>query len=1053
MNENNEQKREKVKKGPIKYMAGNNVAANLLLLFLLVGGFLFMTQVKQEVFPDFDIDIVNVSVAYPGATPEEVEEGIVLAIEEAVRGIDGIDEITASSREAFGSVSIELITGVDEQRVYQDVKQEVDRITSFPEEAEEPQVSIAGGQRKVLSIFLYGDLNEKTLYSLTADTRDMLLQTKIADVRIKGDRPREISIEVPQEELRRYNLTLREIAGKVRRTSLELGGGDIETESEEILLRVKERRDYGKEFRDIPIIVTGDGSSVKLGDIAKINDGFEDIEKFPTYNGKRAMRLDVYRVGEQTPLEIADIVSGFMDRMKRELPSSVNISVEDDMSDVYRERVSLLFRNASMGLVLILLILGLFLEARLAFWVAVGIAASFLGSFVFLPFLGVSINMVSLFAFILALGVVVDDAIVVGENIYEYRQKDMSYFEAAVQGARDVAMPVTFGVLTNLVAFSPLLFVPGIMGKVFKTIPVVVITVFLISLFESLFVLPEHLNHKGKESTGLIAFIGKYRQKFDRGFTKFLNTKYEPFLNLCLKNKSIVIAISVSLLIITIGFVKSGRLGFEMMPKVQMDTANVSVQLPVGSPVENTLEVRDKLIQSAKEAAKTYDSDLIKGTFSKVGTISSGGGGPTPGSRTVGAHLLDMSVFLGSEEKRKVSTNEFKNLWIQKTGEIPEVESFTFESDRGGPGAGDDISIEFSHKNTGILETAAAGAAEKLLQYPQVVSTDDGFTRGKKQYDFKILPAGEAMGISVSSLADQIRGSFYGTEITRQLRGRDEVKIMVRSPEKESNSEYFLEEFLVRTPQGTFVPLKEIAGITKDRAYNYISRRKGRRTMTVTARVEPSDKSGQVIRKFEEDHLKDLKNQYRTLDYRYTGKQEESREAMSSLAMNFLVVLLIIYSLLGIPFRSYIQPLIIMIAIPFGIIGAILGHLMLGYALSVMSMMGVMALTGVVVNDSIVLIEYTNRLKRRGHSAFEAIKTAGVRRFRPILMTSLTTFGGLAPMIFETSVQAKFLVPMAISLGIGVLFVTPLCLLLIPCLYLEARNVKLFLRRIFSGSN
>jgi len=1048
MSENKSLLNEPVKhSGPIAWMAGNSVAANLLMVVLLVGGAFYCMRIKQEFFPDFDMDVVSVTVPYPGASPEEVEQGIVLAVEEAVRGLDGVDEVSSSSREGVGVVNINILAGADNQKVTQDIKQEVDRITTFPEDSEEHQVVLVSRRREVISLVIYGDHSESVLRELAEQMRTNLMRSpEITQVELAAVRPLEISIEISQDNLRAYNLTLEEVAAKMRGASVELPGGGIKTGSGEILLRMKERRDYGREFAEIPILSGSDGTEVLLGDIATIVDGFEDTDQYATFNGKRAVMVKVYRVGKQTPITVADAVRKQLKEMENDLPPGVGVAIQSDYSRMFRQRISLLLRNGRIGLILVFVLLAIFLESRLAFWVTMGIPISFLGSFLLLPLMGVTLNMVSLFAFLIALGIVVDDAIVVGENIYRYHQEGLPFLEAAKRGAREVAMPVTFSILTNIAAFMPLFFIPGIMGKVFYSIPAVVVLVFLISLIESLFVLPAHLGHQREKRKRLLGWLHTYQRRFSDWFSRCIKNLYGPFLDKVLHYRFLTLSIGITILALTVGYVASGRMGMEMFPKVESDFAVTTVVLPYGTSVAITDKVQQRLVKAAAEVARENGGDkLVDGIFAHIGGGSSGGhfGGGSSG----GGHTAEVTVYLTPPTERPISTSEFVKLWRKRAGAIPGLESISFQADRGGPGSGAALTVELRHADINILEQASGDLAASLSLFAKVKDVDDGFSPGKQQFDFKIRPAGLSLGLTAMNIARQVRSSFYGAEVLRQQRGRNEIKVMVRLPKAERISEYDLEELLIRTPKGGEIPLREAAELTRGRAYTVINRREGQRTVTVTADVAPRSDAGQVLEVLKEQALPDLMRKYPGLQYGFEGRQADMAESISSLGQGFMFAMIVVYALLAIPLKSYIQPGIIMMAIPFGVVGAVFGHLIMGYSLSVMSMMGIVALSGVVINDSLILIEFANREQERGLSAHDAICSAGIRRFRPIMLTTLTTFGGLAPMIFETSRQARFLIPMALSLGYGILFATMITLMLVPCLFLTIADIRHFLKQ------
>lgn len=1045
------------KKGSIAWMAGNSVTANLVMLALLAGGLIYSgallsivqhfpgkagkmltslfknTQITQEVFPAIELDRVQITVAYPGASPAEVEQGILLSIEEAIRGLDGVDEVASSAGEGSASVTVELLLGADSQKVYQEIQQEVDRIRTFPEDAEDPQIRLLTMRRQVLSLALYGPTTESALRQLAEETRDTLLADKdIAQVELSGVRNYEIAIEVPRDTLRAYNLTLDGIAQKIRAAAVEIPGGSLKTQAGEILLRVKERRDYARQFADLPILRSPNGSEVLLRDIAVVEDTFVDSDREATFDGQPAVLMDVYRIGGQTPIQVSDAVHRVVDRL--DLPEGIEAAVRSDRSEIFRQRAELLLRNGYIGLALVLILLSLFLEPRLAFWVTMGIPISFLGGFLFLPAMDISINMVSMFAFIIALGIVVDDAIVVGENIYDYHEKGHSFLSAAIHGAKEVALPVTFSVLTNIVAFLPLAFVPGTMGKIFKNIPAVVVTVFAISLFESLYILPAHLGHGKKQRGAVGRWIHERQQRLSAWIARAIRTRYAPFLDIALHYRYVALATALAVLASVLGLIASGRMGMQLFPRVESDFAVVSVVLPYGTAVENTRKVRDRLIAAARATAEPHGYDrLVKGIFADVGR---------PVNGTGGSHTVEVRVYLTKPHIRPIGTAEYTEAWRKQVGTLVGIETINFESDRGGPGRGAALTVELSHRNIAILEKAGEDLAETLRGYPQVKDVNDGYTPGKRQYNFTILAEGRNLGLTARAVARQVRNSFYGAEVFRQQRGRNEVKTMVRLPREERISEHDLESLMLRTPNGTDVPLGEVVRAEQDRAYTAITRRNGRRTITVTSDVVPRSQANMILASVKKSYLPELQKTYRGLQYSFEGRQADMRESLSSLLNGFVLAMAIMYVLLAIPFNSYIQPLIIMVSIPFGVVGAVLGHLIMGYSLSIISMMGIVALAGVVVNDSLVLIDFANREYKRGLTAHDAVVSAGTRRFRPILLTTMTTFGGLAPMIFETSRQARFLIPMALSLGFGILFATFISLLIVPCLFMIIEDIR-----------
>ena len=1026
-------------KGPLAWMAGNPVAANLLMVLLLVGGVLGMTSIKQEVFPEFDLDIVTVAVPYPGASPTEVEQGIILAVEEEVRGIEGVKHVTSSASEGLGTVTIELLLGAQPDQVLADVKSAVDRITSLPEDAERPEVMAAALSVEVVSLVLYGDLDRVTLHELAEGARLQLLSDEeITQVEVFGIPPLEIAIEIPRENLESFGLTLDEVARQVAATSLELPGGGVKTEGGELLVRMADRRRSGAEFADVILRGTAGGAEVRLGDIATIRDGFADTDQASYYNGQPAVRLTAYRVGNETPTRVAGAVHDYADRLRVELPATVSVDIWDDDSEKLRGRIDLLVRNARYGLFLVVLILALLLNLRLAFWVSLGIPISFLGTFLFLPSMDMSINMVTLFGFIVTLGLVVDDAIVVGENIYEKMQRGIPRMRAAVEGAQEMALPVTFSILTTIVAFSPLFFVPGTMGKVFMMIPAVVVTVLIMSLVESFFILPAHLAHSraAEGGTGRIARI----QKRIADALQWHNQRvFLPVLKVVLEYRYIAISIAVMMFLTAAGVVVSGVVPFNFMPRMEGDLVTASVRMPYGTPVERTLVIREQLESAAAQAVAECGGDaIVRGMYTRVGE----GPAARRSAREVGGHLVSVELALVPTDQRDVSSEEFSQLWESHVPPITGVEALIFNSSSG-PGAGSAVDVKITHTDDDVLAQVSNSLAETLREYSALTSVDNSYASGKPQLDYELLPHASTLSLTGNDVARQLRSSFYGAEALREQRGRNEIKVMVRLAEAQRISEYDIEQLLIRTPAGGFVPLSYVARFDRSRAPTVISREDGVRAVNVSAALAPGSKSSrEILKSLKEDEFPTLLERYPGLTLELVGRQREQNEAFAALGKGYLIALLIIYALLAIPFRSYSQPLIIMSAIPFGFIGAVVGHMVMGYELTLISMFGIIALSGVVVNDSLVLLHRVNQLRAEGESAMDALVHACLRRFRPILLTSATTFLGLAPMIFETSVQARFLVPMAVSLGFGILFATFIILLIVPSLYLVLEDAR-----------
>ena len=1041
------------KKGIISWMARNSVASNLLMFSLILGGLFFTGKIKKEVFPEFTIDIVQITVPYPGASPEEVESGITMIVEEAVRGIDGVKKVRSTSGEGGGAVIIDILEGTDSALVYSDIKAAVDRIVNFPEDAEKPSTSLIASKKVAMSVVVHGPYEHHVLRRVAEDVRSGLLKSKsITMVEMKGVPSREVAVEIPEQLLRTHNLTLDQVAQTIKAASIDLPGGGIKTQSGETLVRTKERRDFGEEFSEIVLKSSPTGGLVRVGDLAKVKDGFVDVDIDTAFNGEQAVILDVFRVGKQGPLDIASAVKSYL--TSAQLPAEIKLSIWDDRSKMYAERADLLKRNAIMGLALVFIVLGLFLEIKLAFWVMLGIPISFAGAFLLMPMMDVSINMISMFAFLLTLGIVVDDAIVVGENIYEKRLQGMPPMKAAIEGAKEVGGPVVFAVLTTVAAFSPLLFVPGTSGKFLRVVPAIVICVLLISLVESLLVLPAHLAHSKPTKSGPLFFM---QQKVSSALNYVITVMYQPVLRLCTRYRYISLASAVGLLVISLSLVIGGHLKFSFMPRLEGDNVIASASLPLGAPIEETQKVKERLMSTLNQVLDRHGGkeNISLGIMALTGTSIQKMG---PGFEAThnGSHMTDVSVRLVSIDQREVSSGQIASEWRKLNQDLLGVRSITFGSSMGAVG-GSAIDVLLSHRDPIILEEVSALVAQKLNQFDGVGDIQDGFEGGKRQINISLKASAKRLGLSELEIARQIRSAFYGSEALRQQRGRDEVRVMVRLPKAERERLSSLENMILQTPVGGEVPLSEVAELSWGRAFSEIQREEGMRVVHVIGDVDNAvANANEVLSDLKENLMPQLMLTYPGLNYSLEGQQREQGETMSSLGSGFLLALGIIFALLAIPFNSYIQPAIIMMAIPFGFIGAIVGHLLLGYGLSLISMMGIVALAGVVVNDSLILIVSVNDYRSKGHSSYEAVIQGGMRRFRPILLTSLTTFMGLMPMIFEPSVQARFLIPMAISLGFGVLFATVLILLVVPAVYLiveDMKNLALRLKGFFIESD
>jgi multidrug efflux pump subunit AcrB len=1014
--------------GPIGWMAQHSIAANLLMILLIGGGIWAAFSIQKEVFPQFDLDIVNVSVTYPGAAPTEVEQGILRPVEAAIRGIQGIKEITSSAREGYGSIRIELVAGTNRMKAFQDIDQAVNRIRTFPDDTEEPEVNVVSPRRDVMNVVLYGPVDIWTMRKLAEQLRDRLLaDPSITQVEL-GNAPDYVThIEIPQQRLREYGLTLGQVASLIRRSSEDIPAGTVETSAGEVLLRMKERRQWADEFGQIEIVSTDSGASVRLADIATITDGFEEGGFHSQFNQQPSVEIEIYRVGEQSPLDIAERVQAIMADVETTLPVGVKWRIDSNRAKDYGQRLSLLLNNGLMAVGIVLVILAIFLEIRLAFWVMMGMTISFVGSLLFLPAVGVSINMVSMFAFLVALGIVVDDAIVVGENVYEYRQEGLDHMSAAIKGAREIAKPVTFSIITTIVAFVPLLFIPGPTGNFWWPLPAVVITVLAISLIEALYILPAHLAHSSsKPHTGAGRRLHAWQQSFARGFSHFVNTRYRRFLDLCLRHRYITLSTAVALFIVVTGYSMSGHMGMIMMPEVAADEIEAGIRLPVGTTPEQAARVASTVTASTR---RMFDEHNLYEVAEGIKTNVRGG------------TFIDVEIVMKPPDEHDTTAEAIIALWRDQIGDIEGVDQITFEAERGPGGWRKDISIDLSHADIEVLEAASRALLERVALFEGVVNVNDNYDKGKVQFDFTLLPEGRTLGLTPADVGQQVRDAFYGALAMRQIRGTDEIEIRVKLPKEDREDLQSFADLIIRTPDGTEVPLLDVVEVERGEAYSSINRRDGRRVVNVSLDVEPKRNVTRVLEAIRTETLPQLRADFPGLTWTFEGSQAEMRDSTTALWGGFALAMTVVYALLAIAFSSYLQPLIVMTAIPFGVIGAVIGHILLGFDLSLISFMGVIALSGVVVNDALIMIDFANR-HRADKSAFEAIHIAGIRRFRPIILTTLTTFGGLTPIILETSRQAAYLIPMAISLGFGIVFATAIILVLVPCLYMVLEDLR-----------
>lgn len=1027
--------------GLIEWFARNPVAANLLMIAILVAGTFSAFSIRKEFFPEIVTNTITVNVPYPGSTPEEVEEGVVIKIEEAVQDLEGIKEITSHARENSGQVTIEVEAGYDVRDMLDKVKNRVDAISTFPEETERLTIYENTIRHQVIWVQVIADTDERSLKEIAKDIREEILALpEVTQADLVGARNYEIAIEVSEITLREYGLTFAEVVSAVQASSLDLPAGSIKTAGGEILLRTKGQAYVGDEFGDIVLRTRPDGTRLLVRDIATIVDGFEERESMFRYNGIDSMGIQIFRVGDQNVLDLTAAVKRYVAERNQTLPAGVQLETWQDMSRVLNDRLSLMLKNAFFGGLLVLALLTLFLRPSLAFWVMVGIPVCFLGTLMVMPIeaIDVSINMITLFGFILVLGIVVDDAIVIGESVYTTTRKEGYRIENVIRGAQRVAMPATFGVLTTIAAFIPMLMIPGATGEIWKGIAWVVVLCLVFSLVESKLILPAHLAHlKPPPAGGHRSPLMKLQSAIADGLEGFVSKRYKPAMAFCMRWRYPTAAAFVASLILTIGLLQSGWVRSVMFPRVPSDFLRANVSMAEGTPPEVTRRAAAQIENAVLAANDAYitesgrEEGFLKHTLSWLWSDQNAG----------------FYVELTPNEVRDIGTMEVVKRWREAVGPIPGAIELNFRGEVGGPG-GSPISFRFKGEKYDDLNAVAEAVKAKLETYAGVFDIEDSFSSGKQEVRLDIKPEAEAYGLTRADLARQVRQGFYGAEAQRIQRGKDEIRVMVRYPRSERESLGDLEDMRLRTPTGGEVPFFTVAEASLDRGFNTIRRTDRQRIINVTADVDKAAISpAEVIDDVEKNFLPGLLAQYPGVAFSLEGEARDRRESIGALQEGGTLALLVIFALMAIPLKSYVQPLIIMSVIPFGIVGAVFGHLVMGLEVSLLSMCGMVALSGVVVNDSLVMVDFINRHKEAGMDRMTAVREAGALRFRAILLTSLTTIAGLMPMLSEKSLQAQFLIPMATSLAFGIAFATVITLFLIPSLYLILDDIGRAFRR------
>ncbi|MDG2168437.1 MAG: efflux RND transporter permease subunit [Opitutales bacterium] len=1045
----------------IAWFTRNGVAANLTMLIMVMGGIISLFSIKRELFPQFSLDTIVIRVPYLGASPEEVEEAVNIRIEEALQGLEGIKELRSTASEGYGAVNVVVDKGYDLRQVKEDVKTRVDAITTFPAETERPIIEEFLIQRDTIWVAIYGDADEFVLKKLSKKVRDDVVQLPgVSQAFVRGVRNYEISINVSEDKLRQYGLTFGQVMQVVQQNSLDLPAGQIKSDGGEILLRTKEQAYRGADFEELVLLSRSDGTLVRLVDVAQIDDGFEDLTIVSEFNGKPASLVLIREVGAESPLNISDQIYKYVEDSKETwVPEGIELEAWGDSAFYLKDRLNLLLENGLIGFILVLLSLSLFLRPSLAFFVAAGIPVSFLATFLVGPTFGLSINLISLFAFILVLGIVVDDAIVVGESVFSEFQKNGPGVDSAIRGTHKVSTPVTFAVLTTIVAFLPIFFLPGLLGKFFISIPLVVIPTLLFSLVQSKLVLPYHLslcNVGDKQHRSELNFLSRFQRKFSDGLEHFIRNVYDPLVEKALQWRYATLGAFLGLLIISFGMVFGGWIRFVQFPNVPSDFIMVQLVMPEGTSSEETRRAVDRLEMGLD---MVREETLAKGEIDPVAHLmvavgySTMTGGPNPESTVTGSNIGSIIVELAKSEVRDSDAFEVSEKWREYTGAIPGARQLTFQAGAAGP-VGLPVDIRLAGPDFDQLKAASLAIQDRLKQFDGLQDIRDTYSEGKQEIKIKLKDSARGLGLNASDLARQVRQAFYGGEAQRIQRDQDDVRIMVRYPRGERGSIGNLENMYIRTPQGNSVPMSEVADIHFGLGYPGITRVDRQRVINVQADADKSIANPTEINRAlysgsngQPPILDEILAGFPGVRPVKDGEAKDFEELMPVLIGGAIFVVIVIYTLLAIPFKSYIQPILVISAIPFGIAGAIFGHLInfsdLGTPqdLSTLSMLGIIALAGVVVNDSLVLVDYINKLRLEGIPLKQAVHMGGIARFRPILLTSVTTFVGLVPILLERSLQAQFLIPMATSLSFGVLFATLITLILVPALYLILEDI------------
>lgn len=1007
----------------IAWFAENKVAANLLMLFIVVAGVISLQDTRKEILPNISLDLITISVPYPGASPEDVEKSVLNRIESAIYDLEGIKSLSSKATEHLGLLTLEVAYGHDSKHLLNEIKARVDGIGTFPADVERPLVREISVRNMVAFVIISGNAGERSLKNLATQIKqDLTTKPNISQVEFAASRPYEIAIEVSEGALQRYGMSFIEVANAVRQSSVDLPTGVIKTAQGNVSVKARGQVYWGEDFEDVVIRALPDGAQVLVRDVATVIDGFKEGVSLSEFNGRPAVALAVYRVGDQNILDVSSELHEYIDNPSIYVPEGIHLDVWQDSSVYFKSRMDLLSENAISGLALVFIILLLFLRAQLSFWVSLGIPISFMGAFMMLPYFGGSLNMISLFAFILVLGIVVDDAIIVGENVFSKHRAGIAGVKGAILGAQEVQKPVIFSVLTTIIAFAPLIMLPGPEGKLMKVIPIVVICTLVFSLIESLLVLPSHVSNISSDEFDRVPIIGGIQRRFSLGLEAFIAKIYTPFLELCLRWRYTSLFSFVGVLIIALSLMASGWLKVVFFSTIEADTASATISFAKNT----TPEAVRSGIKRVESAALELKDELRQETGTEqILNVFTSFTGDTSGR---------IVVELAPSENRKLSGQKMVRAWEENVGDIHDVTELEFKATLNQPGSM--VDIELSSSSLSDLKLAADGLKERLTGIKGLYQISDSFQKGKQELLIELKPVARNLGLSLDDVALQVRQAYHGADVQNLQRGEQDIKVVVRYPSEERSSLWYLENMSIRMRDGSTVPLLTVADIEYGEGASQINRHNRRRVIRVRAKIDENITStSKVMIALNQEYLDKIPDNFPGMTWDVSGVQKEKDEFKQFLAKAYWIAILGMYVMMATLFRSYMQPLMVMFAIPFGIIGALVGHLVVGMDVTLWSLVGMIAVSGIVVNDNLVLVDFINRNKERGAELLESIRMAGAARFRPIILTSLTTFGGLVPLMLETSLQAQFLIPMAISIAFGVLFATLVSLVLVPATY------------------